>query len=100
AAVGLDEDATYAESERAVASARLLASRAAHTAALTSIQVHGGMGYTWELDAHIYLKRALVLDTHFDTPRAARERLLKSLAGPAAGAGDDFVQTDVRPALR
>ena len=28
----------------------------------TCIQVHGGIGFTWELDAHLFLKRALVLD--------------------------------------
>ena len=30
--------------------------------ATACIQVHGGMGYTWELDAHLFLKRAIVLD--------------------------------------
>ncbi len=28
-------------------------------------QVFGGMGFTWEVDVHLYLKRAWVLDTHF-----------------------------------
>jgi alkylation response protein AidB-like acyl-CoA dehydrogenase len=31
----------------------------------TCIQVHGGMGFTWEVDAHLYLKRAAVLATAF-----------------------------------
>ena len=31
----------------------------------TCIQVHGGMGFTWEVDVHLYRKRAWVLDTHF-----------------------------------
>ena len=38
--------------------ARLLASRAATRAALDSIQIHGGIGVTWEHSAHRYLKRA------------------------------------------
>lgn len=46
----------------AVASARLVASRAAHRATTAAIQVHGGIGYTWELDAHLLFKRVLVLD--------------------------------------
>ena len=43
------------------------------------IQVHGGMGYTWELDAHLFLKRALVLDVGFGAPEAAAERLAAAL---------------------
>ena len=33
--------------------------------AKTCIQVHGGIGYTWEVDVQRYWKRASVLDTHF-----------------------------------
>jgi alkylation response protein AidB-like acyl-CoA dehydrogenase len=79
AAVAIDEQDGPAERAHAVAVARLLASRAAQRATRASIQVHGGMGYTWEVDAHLYLKRALVLDTHFDTPVAARNVLARAL---------------------
>jgi alkylation response protein AidB-like acyl-CoA dehydrogenase len=79
AAVGLDEAAPAADIVRAIAGARVLASRGANSASRACIQVHGGMGYTWDLDAHLLLKRTLVLDTHFDTPQAARERLLAGL---------------------
>lgn len=65
AAVEIDEGADRSTIERAVASARVLASRAGRTATTASIQVHGGMGYTWELPAHLFLKRSLVLDTMF-----------------------------------
>jgi alkylation response protein AidB-like acyl-CoA dehydrogenase len=58
AAVARDEGA---EGHR-IETARIVASRAAHRATEACIQVHGGMGYTWELDAHLFLKRALVLD--------------------------------------
>jgi alkylation response protein AidB-like acyl-CoA dehydrogenase len=58
AAVARDEEA---EGHR-IAAARIVASRAAHTATEACIQVHGGMGYTWGLDAHLFLKRVLVLD--------------------------------------
>ena len=76
AAVGMDEAAPAVAVSRGVAGARLLASRAAAQATRACIQVYGGMGYTWELDCHLFLKRALVLDTHFDLPRTSRERLL------------------------
>jgi alkylation response protein AidB-like acyl-CoA dehydrogenase len=59
---------------RAVAGARIVAARAAEASARANIQVHGGMGFTWDLDAHIFLKRALALDTTFgsvDTAIAA-----------------------------
>ncbi len=47
--------------ERAAAGAALLAAEAALANAKTCIQVHGGMGFTWEVPAHLYLMRARVL---------------------------------------
>ncbi len=35
-------------------------------------QVFGGMGFTWEVDVHLYLKRAWVLETHFAERRSQR----------------------------
>jgi alkylation response protein AidB-like acyl-CoA dehydrogenase len=52
---------------RAVAAAKLTAAEAALANAKTGIQVHGGMGYTWEIDAHLYLKRAYALEPAFGT---------------------------------
>ena len=79
AAVTCDEDGSATDTWMAVASARLLASRAAQSATRACIQVHGGMGFTWELDAHLLLKRALVLDTHFETPDGCRDRISEML---------------------
>ena len=45
--------------------AKLLANEAAITNGKSATQVFGGMGFTWEVDVHLYLKRAWVLDTHF-----------------------------------
>jgi alkylation response protein AidB-like acyl-CoA dehydrogenase len=50
---------------RAVATAKVMAGEAAIANGKTATQVHGGMGYTWEVDVHLYLKRAWVLDTRF-----------------------------------
>ena len=54
--------------ERSVAGAKLLADEAALINARTAIQVHGGMGYTWEVPVHLHLKRARVHATTFGTP--------------------------------
>ncbi|PKW09271.1 Acyl-CoA dehydrogenase, N-terminal domain [Streptomyces sp. 1222.5] len=43
-----------------VAAARLLADEAAVRGARDCLQVHGGMGFTWEADVHLHLKRAWV----------------------------------------
>lgn len=50
---------------RSVAVAKVLASSSAAACGKDSVQVHGGMGYTWEVDAHLYLKRAWVHDLSF-----------------------------------
>ena len=45
----------------AVSHAKLAAADAAGLAARTAIQVHGAMGYSWEVDLHFYMKRAWAL---------------------------------------
>ena len=53
------------DADRMVAAAKVTAGEAARANGKSCIQVHGGMGFTAEVDAHLYLKRALVLDTWF-----------------------------------
>ena len=50
---------------RAAAAAKILAGDAAIANGKAGIQVHGGIGFTWEVDAQRFWKRATVLDTHF-----------------------------------
>ncbi len=64
AAVTLD-DPTVGGLDRAIATAKVQADHAAYRNAKACIQVHGGMGFTWEVDAHLYLKRAVLHRTHF-----------------------------------
>ncbi|GAB2983182.1 acyl-CoA/acyl-ACP dehydrogenase [Amycolatopsis acidiphila] len=52
-----------------VLAAKAVAGRAAIDSAEAAIQVHGGMGYTYEHDVHLYLKRAHVFDQCFGSPR-------------------------------
>ena len=66
--------------DRAVGGAKLLADEAAIANARAAIQVHGGMGFTWEVPLHLHLKRARVLSTTFGTP-AAHAAALAAYAG-------------------
>jgi alkylation response protein AidB-like acyl-CoA dehydrogenase len=64
AGVTLD-DPSVGDPERAACAAKITAGSAGVLNGKTAIQVHGGMGFTWEVDAHLHLKRAWVLDTVF-----------------------------------
>jgi len=63
----------------AAAGAKLLADEAAITNGRSCIQVHGGMGFTWEVPAHLAYKRARVLATQFGSSDALAEALADSL---------------------
>lgn len=65
----------------AAAGAKLLADEAAVTNGRSCIQVHGGMGFTWEVPAHLAYKRARVLATTFGRAHDLAEALAASLAG-------------------
>ena len=53
--------------------AAVLAVPAAVSNASLNIQVHGGIGFTWEHDAHLYLRRAAAIAAVVDTEQAAIE---------------------------
>ena len=61
--------------DRAVSGAKINAGEAAWRNARTCIQVHGGMGYTWEIPAHYYAKRAWVLSTGFGSAEEHAARI-------------------------
>ena len=60
AAVTVDQP-EVGDAERAAAGAALLAAEAATANGRSCIQVHGGMGFTWEVPAHLYVMRARVV---------------------------------------
>jgi alkylation response protein AidB-like acyl-CoA dehydrogenase len=78
AAVTVDQP-DVGDSEVAAAGAKLLADEAAITNGRSCIQVHGGMGFTWEVPAHLAYKRARVLATQFGTADELAESLGASL---------------------
>jgi alkylation response protein AidB-like acyl-CoA dehydrogenase len=67
AAVTVDQP-DVGDAARAAAGGALLAAEAALANARTCIQVHGGMGFTWEVPAHLYLMRARVLSSALGAP--------------------------------
>lgn len=74
----------------AATGAKLLADEAAIANGRSCIQVHGGMGFTWEIPAHLAYKRARVLATQFGTDDQLAESLARSLdqpGGPSAASG-------------
>lgn len=59
----------------AVAMAKSYACSAAVDIAGKAMQLHGGIGYTWESGIHVYLKRATLNRSLFGSPSAHRKRL-------------------------
>ncbi|WP_164857209.1 acyl-CoA dehydrogenase family protein [Sphingomonas crocodyli] len=59
-----------------VACARLLAGEAALANAKQNIQIHGGMGFTAECDAHLFLKRAHLISMLGTSKVEVRKRIL------------------------
>jgi alkylation response protein AidB-like acyl-CoA dehydrogenase len=61
----------------AVSIAKMYASDAARTVGNRGIQIHGGMGFTWENDLHLYYKRAKASETVFGDATFHRERIAR-----------------------
>jgi alkylation response protein AidB-like acyl-CoA dehydrogenase len=59
--------------------AKSYCSEAYFRVAADTIQVHGGIGFTWEHPAHLYFKRAKSSELLFGTPRQARKQLAQAL---------------------
>lgn len=59
------DDPDVGDPVRAASAAKITAGDAAILNGKGAIQVHGGMGFTWEVDAHLHLKRAWFLETTF-----------------------------------
>ncbi len=73
------DDPTEGGLDRGISGAKALAGEAAIVNGKTATQVFGGMGFTWEVDVHLYLKRAWVLDTHFGSIDTHADALARTL---------------------
>jgi alkylation response protein AidB-like acyl-CoA dehydrogenase len=67
----------------AAAAARASASEAFDFAAKENLQTHGGMGFTWELDCHLFYRRARMLSLALGSPRLWKDRLVTELEARA-----------------
>jgi alkylation response protein AidB-like acyl-CoA dehydrogenase len=68
-----------AELPVAASAARIAASEAFWFASKENIQTHGGMGFTWEVDCHLYYRRSRQLSLVAGAPRVWKERLVSQL---------------------
>lgn len=73
----LDTDA--AEAPLACAAAKAYAGDSARHVCGEALQMHGGIGFTWELDLHLYLKRVKTLEQHYGSTEAQLEAALAAV---------------------
>jgi alkylation response protein AidB-like acyl-CoA dehydrogenase len=73
-------DTNAGELSIAAASARLAASDAFGFAAKENIQIHGGIGFTWEADPHLFFRRARQLSLVAGAPAVWSEHLAAELS--------------------
>jgi alkylation response protein AidB-like acyl-CoA dehydrogenase len=74
-----------ADRTRACHVAQAAAGEAARRVLKDGIQIHGGIGYTWEHDLHLYLRRATADEYLLGTTGWHLDRLADSLMGPPFG---------------
>ena len=78
------------ELPEAAAAARVSATQASQLCVKENIQVHGGMGFTWEFDCHLYYRRAHLLAltlgglTHWQDRLIDQLRARRDLTTPSA----------------
>jgi alkylation response protein AidB-like acyl-CoA dehydrogenase len=63
----------------AASTAKAVASDAYFRCAADAIQIHGGVGMTWEYDVHLYFKRAKSTETFLGAPSWHRERVSRRI---------------------
>ncbi len=74
------QDAGAEDAPLAASIAKAYVSDAARKVCGDAIQVHGGIGFTWEYDLHLYVKRAKALEAMYGDADYHRELIVKHLA--------------------
>jgi alkylation response protein AidB-like acyl-CoA dehydrogenase len=64
----------------AAATARVSATQAFQHCAKNNIQVHGGMGFTWEFDCHLYNRRSNALALALGSPSTWERKLIERMS--------------------
>ena len=67
------------ELSTAAATARVSASQAFNECSKENIQTHGGMGFTWEFDCHLYYRRCRQLAANIGSQATWKNKLISSL---------------------
>ncbi len=65
--------------EEATSIAKSYCSEAYFKCASDSIQLHGGVGFTWEFDVHLYFKRAKSSEVAFGSPQIHKDKIANFL---------------------
>jgi alkylation response protein AidB-like acyl-CoA dehydrogenase len=68
-----------AEAELAASMAKAYTSDAYRATSAENIQIHGGVGFTWEYDCHLYFKRAKAIEVTYGDSAEHRERVAQLL---------------------
>jgi alkylation response protein AidB-like acyl-CoA dehydrogenase len=92
AAAAAEIGARDTQARARVSHAKLVALEAADKAARAAIQVHGAMGYSWEVDVHLFLKRALALTQTWGTPSTHRARIATRIFTQPMGPDQTFAR--------
>jgi len=77
-------DAAAGDAALAASVAKSYVSEAARNVCGSAIQVHGGIGFTWEYDLHLYFKQAKLLEALYGDAEHHRALVLEEVMQPAA----------------
>ena len=82
----------------AAATARISATKAFHECSKENIQIHGGMGFTWEFDCHLYYRRSKLLGLAIGSELEWKQGLLTRIESAPEPADPPQVPEQDRPA--